>query len=99
MNSFNLTHSAVAFGAAFVAGAINSIAGGGTLVSFPALVWLGLPSVNANATSTVAIWPGSLGSMWGYREELRHAEKKMLALVAPSLIGGIIGALLLRYTP
>ena len=54
----------MAFGAAFLAGAINSIAGGGTLVSFPTLIWLGLDSVTANATSTVAIWPGTLGSAW-----------------------------------
>src|SRR5579863_9169315 len=89
----------VAFGAAFVAGAINSVAGGGTLLSFPTLIWLGLNSVSANATSTVAIWPGSLGGMWGYRKELRTAERRMLALTAPSLVGGITGALLLRFTP
>ena len=53
-----LPQAAVAFGAAFLAGAINSVAGGGTLVSFPALIWLGLNSVAANATNTVAIWPG-----------------------------------------
>src|SRR3989442_756745 len=99
MPALNFSHMAVAFGAAFIAGAINSVAGGGTLVTFPALIRLGLSSVAANATSTVAIWPGSLGSMWGYREELRTAEPRMLALVAPSLIGGIIGALLLRFTP
>ena len=64
---------AVAFVAAFLAGAINSVAGGGTLVSFPALIWLGLDSVTANATSTVAIWPGTVGSIWGYRRELRDA--------------------------
>ena len=54
MNNFNLTHSAVAFGAAFVAGAINSIAGGGTLVSFPALVWLGLPVVVRTAQNELS---------------------------------------------
>src|SRR3977135_1587527 len=90
MSDFNLVHSAVAFGAAFVAGAINSVAGGGTLVSFPALIWLGLPSVTANATSTVAIWPGSLGGMWGYRRELQSANRRMLALGVPSIVGGII---------
>ena len=63
-------HSAAAFAAAFVAGAINSVAGGGTLVSFPTLIWLGLGSVTANATNTVAIWPGTVGSAWGYRREL-----------------------------
>jgi uncharacterized membrane protein YfcA len=95
----DLLHGSSAFASAFAAGAINSVAGGGTLLSFPTLIWLGLNSVAANATSTVAIWPGSLGGMWGYRKELRTADRWMLALTAPSLIGGITGALLLRFTP
>jgi uncharacterized membrane protein YfcA len=90
---------ATAFGAAFLAGAINSVAGGGTLVSFPALIWLGLNSVAANATSTVAIWPGTVGSAWGYRRELGVAEPRFRVLIIPGLIGGITGALLLRWTP
>jgi uncharacterized membrane protein YfcA len=92
-------HAAVAFGAAFLAGAINSVAGGGTLVSFPALIWLGLDSVTANATSTVAIWPGTVGSAWGYRRELRGVQSRFLLMVVPSLVGGIAGAILLRWTP
>jgi uncharacterized membrane protein YfcA len=95
----DFAHAAVAFAAAFLAGAINSVAGGGTLVSFPALIWLGLDSVTANATSTVAIWPGTVGSIWGYRRELRQAEPRFRVLIVPSLVGGIIGALLLRWTP
>ena len=95
----DLIHTAVAFAAAFLAGAINSVAGGGTLVSFPTLIWLGLNSVAANATSTVAIWPGTVGSIWGYRRELRDAEPRFRVLILPSLIGGILGALLLRWTP
>ena len=95
----NIIHPAAAFGAAFLAGMINSVAGGGTLVSFPTLVWLGLPPVVANATNTVGIWPGSLGGAWGYRKELGRTEPRLLALVAPSLVGGILGALLLRWTP
>lgn len=95
----SVSHAMVAFGAAFLAGMINSVAGGGTLVTFPTLVWLGLPAVTANATNTVAIWPGSLGGMWGYWKDLGRVERRMLALVAPSLIGGIVGALLLRWTP
>lgn len=90
---------AIAFAAAFAAGLINSVAGGGTLVTFPTLVFLGLPPVTANATNTVAIWPGSLGGMWGYRGDLRQAESRMLLLVIPSLIGGIGGAFLLQWTP
>ncbi len=89
----------IAFGAAFLAGAINSVAGGGTLVTFPTLIWIGLPSINANATSTVALWPGTVGTIWGYRSNLATASPRMLALVAPSVIGGILGALLLNRTP
>lgn len=95
----DLWRGAVAFVAAFLAGAINSVAGGGTLVSFPALIWLGLDSVTANATSTVAIWPGTVGSIWGYRRELSNAEPRFRVLIVPSLVGGLAGALLLRWTP
>ena len=97
--SLDLWRAAVAFASAFIAGAINSVAGGGTLVSFPTLIWLGLDSVTANATSTVAIWPGTVGSVWGYRRELRAAEARFRILIVPSLIGGLLGALLLRWTP
>ncbi|MEO8592757.1 MAG: sulfite exporter TauE/SafE family protein [Candidatus Solibacter sp.] len=97
--AIDLTHAAVAFISAFLAGAINSVAGGGTLVSFPALIWLGLDPVAANATSTLAIWPGTVGSAWGYRRELRDAETRFRILIVPSLVGGITGALLLRWTP
>lgn len=75
------------------------MAGGGTLLSFPMLIWLGVPSVAANATSTVALWPGSLGSIWGYRRELRGADPHVYTLVVPSLVGGIVGAVLLHRTP
>jgi uncharacterized membrane protein YfcA len=92
-------HSAAAFVAAFLAGGINSVAGGGTLITFPTLMWLGLPSVAANATNTVAIWPGSLGSIWGFRRELARTSAKVRTLVIPSFAGGAIGATLLRLTP
>ncbi|HET9267325.1 MAG TPA: TSUP family transporter [Vicinamibacterales bacterium] len=59
-------HQLLVFGSAFGAGMMNSVAGGGSLLSFPTLIWLGVPSVTANATNTVAIWPGSVGSVWGY---------------------------------
>ena len=85
--------------AAFLAGAVNSVAGGGTLISFPVLIWLGLNSVTANATSTVAIWPGTMGSIWGYRRELESAEARFRILILPSLVGGLAGALALRWTP
>ncbi|HEX3877001.1 MAG TPA: sulfite exporter TauE/SafE family protein [Bryobacteraceae bacterium] len=99
MVPIDFAHGAAAFAAAFLAGAINSVAGGGTLVSFPTLIWLGLDSVTANATSTVAIWPGTIGSLYGYRREIQKADRQHLLLVVPSLIGGIVGAILLRMTP
>ncbi|NUQ13566.1 MAG: sulfite exporter TauE/SafE family protein, partial [Gemmatimonadaceae bacterium] len=66
----DLTRLALVIVAAAVGGAVNSIAGGGTLLTFPALVALGVPPLTANATSTVALWPGAVGSMWGYRSAL-----------------------------
>ena len=62
-----LLHGLILFVAAFVAGAMNSIAGGGTLITFPILLWLGFDPKVANATSTVALWPGLFGGLWGYR--------------------------------
>jgi uncharacterized membrane protein YfcA len=81
-----------------VGGAVNSIAGGGTLLTFPALLGLGVPPVAANATSTVALWPGSFSSMLGYRRELRGIEQWAVRLAIPSILGGITGALLLLAT-
>lgn len=78
---------------------MNSFAGGGTLLTFPALVALGIPPINANATSTVALWPGSLGSMWGYRGELNGARPWAVGFAIPSLLGGGVGAYLLLRTP
>ena len=88
-----------AVAAAFAAGAVNSVSGGGTLISFPVLLGLGIPSIVANATSTVALWPGVLGAMWGYRSELRGARSWAILLVFPCLAGGILGAYLLLKTP
>jgi uncharacterized membrane protein YfcA len=82
-----------------VAGAVNSIAGGGTLLTFPALVGLGIPPIVANATSTVALWPGALGSMWGYRRELKGMQRSAAVFAMPSLAGGLVGAALLLRTP
>ena len=89
----------LAFIAAAAAGAVNAIAGGGTLLTFPAIVGLGVTPLVANATSTVALWPGSLGSMWGYRHELTGARRWVISFTAPSLAGGAVGAWLLLHTP
>jgi len=80
-------------------GLVNSVAGGGTLLTFPALVALGVPPVVANATSTLALWPGSLTSFWGYRDAIRGIRPWWLHWALPSLAGGITGALLLIFTP
>lgn len=85
--------------AAAVGAVMNAIAGGGTLVTFPALIALGVPPITANATSTVALWPGTMTSMWGYRAELRGARQWAIAFAVPSLVGGVVGALLLLSTP
>lgn len=87
------------FLAALLGGGINSIAGGGTLLTFPALVGLGVPPLTANATSTVALWPGALSSMLGYRGELQGARAWVLRLTLPSVAGGAVGAWLLLRTP
>ncbi len=92
-------HALLVFVTAVVAGAINSIAAGGSLLTFPTLIWLGVPSINANATNIVAIWPGSLGSVWAYRRELRDTDPRVHALIVPSVVGAAIGATLLYQTP
>ncbi|MDW8065975.1 MAG: sulfite exporter TauE/SafE family protein, partial [Anaerolineae bacterium] len=89
----------VVFIAAFIAGAMNAIAGGGTLVSFPALLWLGRPPILANATNTVALLPGSLAGAFGFRQELKRIRRWLLILLWPSLIGGFLGSYVLLHTP
>jgi uncharacterized membrane protein YfcA len=79
--------------AAFAAGAMNAVAGGGTLLTFPALTAV-VPPVIANATSTVALVPGSLAGAWGYRHEMGTARRWVILLLVPSLVGGGLGSLL-----
>jgi uncharacterized protein len=86
------------FLSAFMAGAVNAIAGGGTLLTFPSLLTF-LSPVAANATSTVALLPGSLASGLGYRKELAQCRQTLLMLLPPSLFGGIAGSLLLIRMP
>jgi len=95
----NLEKTIIVFAAAIVAGGINSIAGGGTLVSFPALVWAGLNPIVANATNTVAISPGALAALFGLRNRLRGAMRPAFILTIPSLVGASVGAVALMATP
>ena len=83
--------------AALAAGVMNSIAGGGTLLTFPALLAAGISPVVANATSTVALVPGSLSGAWGYRSEIRHLGRWTRLLILPSVAGGVVGSLLVLY--
>ena len=79
----------------FAAGAVNSMAGGGTFFSFPALLAVGLPPVVANASNSVALWPGSLSAAWAYRRELARYKRYLLPMGVASFIGGAAGGLLL----
>lgn len=91
-------HNVIVFVAGFFSGAINAIAFGGSLISFPTLIWLGVPPIIANATNTAAMWPGSLGAVWGYRRELGDTRPRMFWLIIPSVLGSVTGAVLLRVT-
>lgn len=86
--------------AGFIAGAMNSVAGGGTFVTLPALTLAGLPPTLGNASSTVALFPATLASSWAYRHDVQSLDDVGTgALLTLSLLGGLIGALLLLSTP
>ena len=88
------------FGAGMLAGAMNSLAGGGSFVSLPALIAAGIPSVQANASSTVALWPGGVAGAWTYHERFRTVcGLSTTILLGLTLVGGLIGSVLLLVTP
>ena len=80
---------------AFLAGGMNAIAGGGTFFSFPAMLAAGVPPITANASNTVALWPASLSSAWAYRHEVMRHGRWAVLLGALSMLGGLLGGLLL----
>jgi uncharacterized membrane protein YfcA len=88
----------IAAGVAFLAGAINSIAGGGSLILFPTLVALGLPTVDANVTNSVAQWPGYIGGIFGFREELGGQRPRILRFGVVAVLGGLTGSVVLLTT-
>jgi uncharacterized membrane protein YfcA len=95
-----MEHILLLSGAGLMAGVMNALAGGGSFVTLPALIMAGVPSVAANATSTLALWPGGLTSVWVYRGGLRTvAGLSLVAMTVVTIIGGAIGALLLLGTP
>lgn len=100
MMPLDLTLMALLATAAFAAGVLNAIAGGGSFLTFPALVFAGVPPIVANATSAVAVSPGYLGSTLGFKQELLAQPRQRLSqemLIAAA--GGVVGALLLLVTP
>jgi uncharacterized membrane protein YfcA len=93
-------HFLLLFGAGLLAGTMNAAAGGGSFVTLPSLVFAGIPSVAANATSTVALFPGTLASAYAYRHDAKpFGHVSMRVMLAVMLAGGFSGAMLLLYTP
>lgn len=85
--------------ASVMAGALNAVAGGGSFFSFPALLFTGVPPIQANATSSVAVWPGAVASVVAYRKHLPQDRRLILWMSGASLVGGAAGGLLLVRTP
>jgi uncharacterized membrane protein YfcA len=85
--------------AAFLAGVLNAVAGGGSFLSFPALLNTGIQPVQANATNTVALWPGQVTSIAAYREDIRKNRRLVTPMGVAGLLGGTAGALVLLHTP
>jgi uncharacterized protein len=92
-------HLVIPVVAAFAAGVMNSVAGGGSFLSFPALLFAGVPAISANATNNAAMWFGTIGSARGYHEEVAAHRTVLLPIVAVSVVGSLIGACLLLVTP
>jgi uncharacterized membrane protein YfcA len=94
------SHPIFLFFAALLAGLLNAVAGGGSFISFPALLFSGIAPIAANATNTVAVWPGTVASTVAYRKEFTPEVRRMLPpLIVTGILGGIIGARVLLITP
>ncbi len=95
-----ILQASLLFIAAILGGTLNSVAGGGSFIGFPALIFTGVPPIEANATNTVALWPGSVASVRAYRKELAAQNRRLLFVLGiTSLVGGVLGAILLLRTP
>ncbi len=94
-----LSQGILLFTAAVLAGTMNSVAGGGSFFSFPALIFTGVLPIPANATNTVAVWPGSVASVFSYWKRLPKSAPVMIPLITISIIGGVAGAVVLLHTP
>ena len=96
---FSLPNAAYLFIAAVLGGALNAVAGGGSFVAFPTLLFTGVPAIPANATNTVALWTGLTFSGGAFRHHLKVGRAVLISLVSVSIAGGAVGALLLLRTP
>jgi uncharacterized protein len=95
----NLNRAILLFFVAAIAGTLNAIAGGGSFISFPVLLFTGVPAVEANATNTVALWPGLAASTVAYLRRLEAPSRVLTPFLMTSILGGWAGALLLIKTP
>src|SRR5437588_2989293 len=95
----SLPHALGIFGAGIVAGTINTVVGSGTLFTFPVLLAFGYPPITANVSNTIGLVPGSISGTFGYRAELRGQRRRAVWLGLASLVGGIVGAVLLLALP
>jgi uncharacterized membrane protein YfcA len=94
-----LAEGALVFAAGAGAGFVNSLVGGGSFISFPALVLVGVPPVTASATNTFALWPSGAAAWWAYRRELVSSKSILIAYGISSVVGAVAGAALLLSTP
>ncbi|MGH9545998.1 MAG: sulfite exporter TauE/SafE family protein [Terriglobales bacterium] len=94
-----LEHAIFLFAAGILGGALNSVAGGGSFLTFPALLFVGVPPIPANATNCLALWTGATASGGAYRNRLNVPMRMLLPLLGGGVVGGIVGAFLLLRTP
>ncbi|HXW61121.1 MAG TPA: sulfite exporter TauE/SafE family protein [Candidatus Acidoferrales bacterium] len=100
MHLHDINHPIFLFFAALLGGTVNSVAGGGSFISFPALLFTGIPPIAANATNTVALWPGTTASAVAYRNALTRETRPLLPpLLGTCIVGGVLGAVILLKTP
>jgi uncharacterized protein len=99
--TLSLTHAndLLLFGTAFLAGGLNAVAGGGSFITLPALIFTGIPPIAANATNTTAMWVASLASVGAYRRDFAVERRVLVILTIASFVGGTLGSIALLYMP